>query len=185
MSPAPAKATKDEIVLAALDIVSRQGAAALSLAAVADAVGIRAPSLYKRFSNRAALMSDVRDRVLNELGRRLRDAQRHKSGPAAVKAMAAGYRSWAKHEPHLYRLVHAGLPLTPAASAATEPVLEEAAALAGAKHALSAARLLTAFLHGFVTMENEGEFKMGGSVDAAFTFGLEAIIRGLGDAKRG
>ncbi len=184
MSPAPAKATKDEIVLAALDIVSRHGAAALSLTAVAEAVGIRAPSLYKRFSNRAALMSDVRDRVLIDLEQRLRDAQRHKRGPAAIKAMAAAYRSWAKHEPHLYRLVHSGLPLTAAASAATAPVLEEASALAGAKHALSAARSLTAFLHGFVTMENDGEFKMGGSVDAAFAFGLEAVIRGLGAAKR-
>ena len=45
--------------------------------------------------------------------------------------------------------------------------------------ALSAARLFTAFLHGFATMENGGEFKMGGSVDAAFGFGLEAILGGL------
>ncbi len=187
MSPARAKATTDEIVAAALDLIARNGGEALSLNAVAEAVGIRAPSLYKRFSNRAALMNAARDRVLVELAGRLRDAQRHKRGSAAIKAMAAAYRTWAKREAHFYRLIHssAASPLTDSAAAATEPVLEEVSALVGQRHALSAARLLTAFLHGFVTMENDGEFKMGGSVDAAFAFALDAIIRGLESAKRG
>jgi hypothetical protein len=33
-------------------------------------------------------------------------------------------------------------------------------------------------------MENNGEFKMGGSVDAAFAFALDSIIRGLEGSRR-
>ena len=181
MSPAPAKVTRGEIVLAALDIISRRGGEALSLTAVAEAVGIRAPSLYKRFSNRAALMTEVHDRVLADLGRRMRDAQRHKQGAAAIKTMAGAYRAWGKREPRHYQLLHSASALAQSetANAAIEPVLEATTALVGERNALAAARLLTAFLHGFVTMENAGEFKMGGSIDAAFAFGLDAIIRGL------
>ena len=32
---------------------------------------------------------------------------------------------------------------------------------------------------GFVSMENEGQFNMGGSVDDAFVFGVDAILKGL------
>ena len=64
--------------------------------------------------------------------------------------------------------------------AALQPMLEEMTALAGERQALSAARLFTAFLRGFVSMENEGQFNMGSSVDAAFAFGVDTILRGLG-----
>ena len=186
MSPARVKASNEAIVAAALEIVAREGSEGLSLNAVAEAVGIRAPSLYKRFANRAVLMSAVRDCVLLDLGARLREAQRKKKGRAAITAMALAYRNWGKRAPHLYRLVHSrsATALTPAATAATAPVLEELSRLAGDSNSLAAARLFTAFLHGFVTMENDGEFQMGGSVDAAFAFSLETIIRGLEGAKR-
>ena len=181
MSPAPVKASNDDILAAARAIAAARGGESLSLNEVAETVGIRAPSLYKRFANRAALMEAVRESVLADLATLLRKAQRGQNGPAAVKAMAGAYRAWARREPHLYRLIHAGpsAGVTDAARTATAPVLEEMTALVGARDALSAARLLTAFLHGFVTMEIGGEFKMGGSVDAAFAFGLETIIKGL------
>jgi Tetracyclin repressor-like, C-terminal domain len=44
---------------------------------------------------------------------------------------------------------------------------------------MSAARLLMAFLHGFVSMELAGAFRLGGSVDDAFAFALDAILAGL------
>ena len=53
MSPAPVKATNDNILAAARAIAAHEGADSLSLNAVAEAVGVRAPSLYKRFANRA------------------------------------------------------------------------------------------------------------------------------------
>ena len=181
MSPAPVKATNAEILAAARAIAAREGDDGLSLNAVAEAVGVRAPSLYKRFANRAALIDEVREGVLAELATLLHLARGRKRGPAAIKAMAAAFRAWAKHEPQLYRLIYAG-PSSGAsagAAAALQPVLEEMTAQVGERRALSAARLFTAFLRGFVSMENEGQFNLGGSVDEAFEFGIEAILRGL------
>ena len=51
--------------------------------------------------------------------------------------------------------------------------------LVGIERALEAARLLTAFVHGFVSMEIAGAFRLGGDVDRAFRYSLDAIIAGL------
>ena len=45
--------------------------------------------------------------------------------------------------------------------------------------ALAAARVLTPFLHGFVSMELSQAFRLGGGIDEAFETGLEAILSGL------
>jgi AcrR family transcriptional regulator len=181
VSPAPVKATNDDILAAARAIVARAGAENLSLNAVAEMVGVRPPSLYKRFASRAALIEAVREGVLGEVASVLMAARKGRGGSAAVKAMARAYRAWAKGEPHLYRLLFAGpaVGVTAGARAATAPVLDAMRPVVGERDALSAARLFTAFLHGFVSMEIGGEFKMGGSVDVAFAFALETILRGL------
>jgi hypothetical protein len=44
--------------------------------------------------------------------------------------------------------------------------------------------MLTAFLHGFVSMENAGAFKLGGNVGQAFAFGLETLVASLGGTGR-
>ena len=52
--------------------------------------------------------------------------------------------------------------------------------LVGREHALEAARLLTAFAHGFVSMELAGAFRLGGDVDEAYRFAIDSIVAGLG-----
>ena len=44
---------------------------------------------------------------------------------------------------------------------------------------LPAARMLTAFLHGFVTMEIDGAFHLHGDVPRAFEFAIAKILAGL------
>src|SRR5690348_3358076 len=67
MSPALAKTSDDEIIAAARAIIAEHGVDKLSLGEVATAVGIKAPSLYKRFADRGALVDAVRDSVLRQL----------------------------------------------------------------------------------------------------------------------
>jgi hypothetical protein len=74
--------------------------------------------------------------------------------------------------------VHEG-PTVQARAAAAAPVLARLSALVGDKHALDAARMLTAFLHGFVSMELAGAFKLGGDVDRAFAYGLGKLLAAL------
>jgi AcrR family transcriptional regulator len=161
-------------------MVARDGAGDLSLADVADAVGIKAPSLYKRFADRAALIEAVRESVLKDLADALAAAKNRDPGRRLI-VMARAYRRFAVENPLLYPLVVvSGRPPTATGQQALAPVLATLTEIVGGEHALSAARLLTAYLHGFVTMEISRSFQLGGSVDAAFAFGLEAIMRGLG-----
>jgi AcrR family transcriptional regulator len=54
-APAGRSARADAIVAAALQILESEGREALTMRRLADAVGIRAPSLYKHFPDKAAV----------------------------------------------------------------------------------------------------------------------------------
>jgi len=62
---------------------------------------------------------------------------------------------------------------------ASAPVLRVAAALVGEDDALPAARTVTAWANGFVTMELSGAFRLGGDVDRAFDYGVERLADAL------
>ena len=180
MSPALAKTSDKDIVAAARALIATHGVDRLSLAGVAAAVGIKAPSLYKRFADRAALIDSVREDALRRLAAVLEDAARHPDPGKQLVAMAHAYRRFGKDEPELYRLIPAsGGGLSEAGRAALAPVFRALAAVVAEEAALPAARCLTAYLHGFVSLENNGGFQLGGSVDRAFQFGLDVIMRGL------
>jgi len=181
MCPAIAKTTDEEVVAVARDLVERSGAEALSMQSVAEAIGVRAPSLYKRFPDRAGLLAAVERQALEELARTLNRAARASSPTAKLRAMAHAYRRFARAHPRLYALLYSGATVgdaegTAARRRAAEPALNAFGVLVGPERALPAARVLTAFLHGFVSMENAGEFRLGPGIDEAFRLGLESVI---------
>jgi AcrR family transcriptional regulator len=182
--PAVAKTSDHAVVAAARALIERHGAAALSMQAVAAQVGVRAPSLYKRFSDRDALLRAVCEDALVELGAQLAAAA---AGPPTAKAaarelaaMAHAYRHFARRSPRTYALLFAAdageIPAVGAHPQAATPVLERLRLLVPARRLLPAARLLTAFIHGFVSMELAGAFQLGGSIDEAFDYGVEHIL---------
>lgn len=183
MCPAPAKTSDEAIVAAARELVAREGAPALSMQAVAAAVEVKAPSLYKRFPSRDALLDAVALEVLAELGARMTRAARDREGVVALEAMARAYREFAKRSPHLYRLIFTkrveAEALDRARAESVKPALTALAKLVDANDVLPAARTLTAFLHGFVTMEIDGAFHLQGDVARAFEYGVEKLLRAL------
>lgn len=182
--PAIAKTSHDDIVAAARRLLERDGADKISMQAVADAVGIRAPSLYKRFAHRGALLGELERGVFGELQRALERVPATGSAKRDLAALARAYRRFAKAHPHAYALVFqpSSLPDTDAVAVravAVRPVIERLAAWLGEASALSAARVLTAFVHGFVSMELTGAFRLGPGVDEAFEQGVATLLRGL------
>jgi AcrR family transcriptional regulator len=185
MCPAPAKTSDDEVVLAARALLEHAGTSSLSMQAVARAVGVRAPSLYKRFADRERLLDAVARAGIADLAAALRSATERAPAGEEVLAMARTYRNFARRSPRLYALIYnerdGSADLHAARVQAVEPLLGLLRDWVGEADSLPAARLLTAFLHGFVSMETSGNFRLGGDVQRAFDFGVERIVRALGE----
>ncbi|MDB5650833.1 MAG: TetR/AcrR family transcriptional regulator, partial [Hyphomicrobiales bacterium] len=182
LSPAIAKTSEKDIVVAARRMIRARGVDALTLRDVAEAVGIRAPSLYKRFKDKAALLQAVKTDALGRFEEALRLAAEGHPPPLAFIKLATAYRDFGRRRPEIYRLIHrpelkaAGLE---AERTALVPVVEVITALVGSGHALAATRCATSFLHGFVALEIENHFQDAGSTDEAFTFSVYVVLQGL------
>jgi AcrR family transcriptional regulator len=187
VSPARARTSNDAVVAAGRELLEAGGLDALTMQAVAARLGIRAPSLYKRFVNRSALIAAIAEAAIDEQGRELAGAIRGDDPGADLRRMAEAYRSFAKRAPNAYQLTFTNLvpearPPVEASARAAAPLIATTGRLVGADRALEAARLVTAFVHGFLSMEIAGAFRLGGDVDAAYRFGVDTLLRGLSEA---
>jgi AcrR family transcriptional regulator len=177
--PALPKTSDDKVVRAARKLLERQGE--LSMQAVAEQVGVRAPSLYKRFPDREALLNAVGEDAAGELAALIAEADKTFSPQAALTAMAHAYRQFALRSPRSYALLFApnSALSVEARAAAVAPLMRRLDLLVGQRQTLSAARLVTAWLHGFVSMELAGAFRLGGHIDEAFDYGLTTLLSAL------
>jgi len=177
--PSPPKTSAAEIVEAARALVHAHGVEGLSLNDVAAAVGVRAPSLYKHYTDRAHLLGALRGLVARELHDAARAEDKARDPGRALTAIARAIRAYARREPHLYGLLMTAAPgrdIDPAENQAmVAPLLQHVKKLVPRRTG-DAARLLVAFVHGFVQMETGGAFRLGGDLDASFEFGLARII---------
>jgi AcrR family transcriptional regulator len=175
--PTPERTSLDAIVLAARDLLESEGLAALTMNAVAQRVGVRAPSLYKRVEGRDRLIQLVAEATLTDLADRL-------DGGQGVAEIAGIFRAFGRERPAAFQLV-----LTPAAGtpiaddafrlAASEAILRAAGDLAGEEHALEAARTVVAWATGFISMELNAGFQLGGDIDDAWEFGVDRIVEAI------
>src|SRR6187200_3460579 len=92
MSPAPARTSTDAIVVAARRILESGGLDAVTMRSVAEAVGVKGPSLYKRLPDRAALLRAVADSVVDDLSRTMARAGETADARADLRAAAVAYR---------------------------------------------------------------------------------------------
>lgn len=189
MSPAPARTSLDAIVVAAREILESGGLPAVTMSRVAEAVGVRAPSLYKRVSDRGALIRAVSESIVADLTRTLDRAVETDDPNADLRSVAVAYRTFVLRNPNGYRLLFADLPAHASSDPATVaavglPIVRAMARLIGESEALEGARTMVAWAHGFVSMELAGAFRLGGDVDAAYAFGIESLLAGVSESAR-
>lgn len=214
--PTPPRTSLDAIIAAGLDLLESSGLPGLTMQAVAAAVGVRPPSLYKHVEDRDALIRLVADAAALDLAAHVAGATRaaprsraglsprtvpsssahngprtglaapadaHLSpGVSTLSSLAHAVRAWAHSQPEAYRLVFSGLGSPDIAHDASAAVLRIGEELAGPGDALNAARLVTAWATGFISMELAGAFKLGGDVDEAFEYGIEHLAAALASA---
>ncbi|MEV1287458.1 TetR-like C-terminal domain-containing protein [Micromonospora sp. NPDC049679] len=173
--------TPQRVVAEAAAVADEVGLDRLTLAAVAQRLGVSLPGLYKHVRGLDGLQRDLALLGVRELAAAMSAAGVGRAGRDALHAIAAAYRSYAKRCPGRY----AASVRAPSADdgehiAASEAVVGVAAAvlraygIAGAD-AVDAIRSLRAALHGFVTLETAGGFGLPQSVDATFTRLVDAL----------
>jgi len=178
--PTPARTSLEQIVKAGRDIVETDGIDGLTMQSVAARVGVRAPSLYKRLHGRNELLRLVANDAAAELTRDLESAADGKDARRDLASLASTFRRFAHANPGAYSLIFAPLPDDARADAgwsvrASAPVIDTTERLAGADHALEAARTVVAWANGFIAMELAGAFRLGGDVDRAFDYGIDRL----------
>ena len=183
MSPAPARTSADAIVAAARHILESGGLGSVTMRSVADAVGVKGPSLYKRVPDRAALLRAISESVIGELEKAMSHATESDDPRADLRAAAVAYRAFVMRNPNGYRLLFTDLgdgnPDPSTLAALGQPVVNAMTRLAGPSDALEGARTFVAWAHGFVSMELAGAFRLGGDLEAGYAFGIDAILDGV------
>jgi AcrR family transcriptional regulator len=178
--PAHAQTSTAAIVAAGRLLLEEHGMEALTMRDVASAVGVRAPSLYKRVRDRSDLVRLILEDVADELTSTL-DAAAGSGDPAAdARVMTLAFRKFAHANPVTYSLMFAPQAAGPGATGrsvrSSATFLRTIAELVGPERALPAARMIVAWAHGFITMELAGAFRLGGDVEEAWDFGLDRIF---------
>lgn len=157
------------------------GLHALTLAALAERLGVRQPSLYNHIDSMAGLHRDIAVNAKRDLGHVLARASVGRSGADAISSMSHAYRNWALQHPARYEASN----LMPAPGDLEDEAISLAAIQVIADvltaydldgdDAVDAIRAFRSTLHGFVSYETAGAFRWNAAVDRSF----ERLIRGF------
>jgi AcrR family transcriptional regulator len=172
MLATPRTARIDEIVAAGRALLDEGGPDALTMRAIADRLGIRAPSLYKHIPDKAELENAIiADAFVEQAGAFAKAAGRSKE---PLVAIGRAYRKWALAHPHLYRLMTMRLLDR---DHLPEGVESRAAAplIAACGGDGDLARAVWAFAHGMTSLELVGRFPADADIDAAWATGIAAF----------
>ncbi len=177
--------TRATVVAEAARLADEVGLERLTLAAVAQRLGVALPSLYKHVRGLDHLVNQVAALGAAELATVLADAAAGRARGDAVRATADAYRAFAHAHPGRYQAAQrAPDPEDPEHVAAAERTVGVVlAVLRGyglvGDDAIDAARALRAGLHGFVALERFGGFGLPVDVDRSFQRLLAALERAL------
>ncbi|MBD8101098.1 WHG domain-containing protein [Plantibacter sp. CFBP 8775] len=173
--------SRARVVDEAAELADEVGLEGLTLAALAERLGVRQPSLYKHLDSLAGLRRSISLQAKGELGDVLLRAAVGRSGADAITVMAGAYREWALEHPARY---------TAAQWIAGPEDEEDAAASLGAiqvisdvlaayelrgDDAIDAIRVFRSTLHGFVSLEAAGSFGLDRDLDRSF----DRLVRGF------
>ena len=178
----------EAIVAVAATVADAEGIEAVSLARLADSLGVRSPSLYAHIDGIDDVLRRLAVRGLQELAAALSRAVEGRSGSDALRGLAHAYRAYALEHPVAYAAAQRSRALAhdEQARAAGAEVVRVAVATVrdyelDGDDAIHAVRLIRSALHGFVALETGGGFALGQSVDETFDRLVALLDAGLRD----
>jgi AcrR family transcriptional regulator len=173
------------VVQEAAGIADSDGLAEVTLARVAEALGVRAPSLYNHVDGLPGMLRLLTLLSLGELTDAIRDAAVGRSGAEALGALARAYRAYAQEHPGRYAAtIRAPTPDDAELVGAGLRAVEVIVAVLGAwgftgDEVLHRVRVVRSALHGFISLEAEGGFGLALSLDESFELMLHTLVAGL------
>jgi AcrR family transcriptional regulator len=183
--PPRAGLDSQRVVAAAAELIDAEGVEALTLAALAEGLGVRIPSLYNHVSGLEGLRRELALLAMRGLTEALGRAAIGKSGDVAIFAVGNAYRGYARTHPGLYEMIQRVPPNADDELRAVSfaPVEVTLAVLAGfglqGEEAIHATRAFRSALHGFVLLETAGSFALDVNIDESFVRLLAMLARGL------
>ncbi|MCM3207287.1 TetR/AcrR family transcriptional regulator [Paenibacillus illinoisensis] len=173
------------LLSAAAQLADSDGFQALTLAALAQRLDVRSPSLYNHISGLPGLRQELALMSVLQLSQALATAAAERTGDVAIQAIAAAYIGFVRQHPGLYEAsfhapdIHE--PELAAANTATLDILLHALQpypLTEAE-ALHAVRGLRSLCHGFASIEAQGGFNMDFDSNESLHLTVQAFLNGL------
>ena len=151
----------------------------ISLRAVASALGVKAPSLYRYFPDKDALELAVADEALRAILAELENAAAAKDPASRFRKTAEAYLRFARERFSLYSFIVQnripGVYGSAVAKAVWNLLLEAASGVSGQPDDTAAAVATWSLLHGYATLEHSGAFGISGP-KGGLERGLEAFL---------
>ncbi|PZD93167.1 TetR family transcriptional regulator [Paenibacillus sambharensis] len=176
---------KQIIVAAAVEIADAEGLESVTLARVAEKLGVRSPSLYNHINGLQELRMQLTLLALNRLQAAMADAAQGHAGEEGLRRVSRAYVSFARMQPGLYEAVlrspdPAEQQVGEAASAIVKLVQEQMSCFGLEGDAsLHAVRGFRSMLHGFAELERAGGFGLPLDLNKTLELMIEAFGRGL------
>ncbi len=186
--PYPSQTSAEAILDKAREVIAAEGVSELSLGRLASLLGVKAPSLYRYFASKEALLKAINEGTVQDLFAALHQDD-DPSLPARERLIriARAYRRYVHANPAVYMLAmtNADDALRPDPDALVAGVLPFQAIIAemcGESGSLTALRGLLAIMHGYALLEINGQLRRGGDLAAAYDHVIAAYLNGISRA---
>ncbi|MCL4251062.1 MAG: TetR/AcrR family transcriptional regulator [Anaerolineae bacterium] len=176
---------RQRVLDVSIALADAHGFEAVTLAAVADQLGIRVPSLYNHISGLPGLRYEMAVWGVHRLGKTIRRAAVGKAGDNAILSVADAYRAFVHEHPGVYALtLRAPAPDQAELIAASQGVLDVVLAILepyglSQDAMLHVTRGLRSVIHGFVDLEIAGGFGLALDRDESYRHLIQIFIQGF------
>jgi AcrR family transcriptional regulator len=173
------------VIEVAVTLADQRGLESVTLAEVAGALGIRVPSLYNHISGLAGLQSEIALWGSRKMLEATRTAAVGKSGRAAIISISNAYRSFAQTHPGVYPfLLRAPTEEEPEHVEIAVTWVDSLARVLAHYHqseedTLHTIRAWRSLMHGFISLEVAGGFRMALDRDESFRRLIALFVDGL------
>ncbi len=175
-----------DVVAAGAAMADEADISAVSLASLAERLGVKPPALYKHVGSLADLQHRIAALAMTELGETLRDALQGKAGSEALAAMFGAMRQYVAEHPGRYSAT-VGAEFQgqddPLLAASVRVIRSIGAVLAGygipAGETDHAIRALRCVIHGFALLQSANAFRWVNDPDESFAWMMRFVDAGL------